>query len=84
MTKADFLAGKPFKLGYSEYKFDNRDERSQINSGFVYENKFTSLGYEMWVEKIGEKGFSGYRYVMNKKVKLRINFDELREIEGLE
>ena len=70
MTKEQFLAGKPFKYGYSVYRYADRDcDMSTVDGGFVHKNKFTTLGYEVWVEKIGTKGFSGYRYVMNKKGK---------------
>lgn len=84
MTKEQFLAGTVFKYGCSVYRYADHDDMSTVDGGFVHKNKFTPFGYEIWVEKIGTKGFSGYRYVMNKKVKLKINFDELREIEGLE
>ena len=83
MTKADFLAGKPFKFGYSEYKYvDRGEDMPSIDGGFVHNNKFTPMGYEIWVEKVGTKGFEGYRRVMNKKVKVKIKFEELKLIEG--
>ena len=70
MTKADFLAGKPFKFGYIEYKYSDKDkDYPTINGGFVNKGKFVELGYEVWVEKVGTKGFEGFRYVMGKKLK---------------
>ena len=57
MTKADLLAGKPFKFGYHEYKYSNEyKDYPTISSGFVNKGKFVSLGYEVWVEKVGIKG----------------------------
>ena len=85
MTKADFLAGKPFKFGYGEYKYnEGPDDIVTINSGFTFKGKFVKLGYEVWVEKVGTKLFEGYRHVMGKKVKVKIKFEELELIEGVE
>lgn len=87
MTKADFLAGKPFKFGYGEYKYNespNDIVNSTVDDGFIYDGKFVSMGYEVWVEKVGTKGFEGYRHVMGKKVKVKIKFEELELIEGIE
>lgn len=85
MTKADFLAGKPFKFGYGEYKYnESPNDIVTINGGFVNKGKFVKLGYEVWVEKVGTKGFEGYRYIMGKKVKVKIKFEELELIEGIE
>ena len=85
MTKADFLTGKPFKFGYGEYKYNGGpDDIVTINGGFVNNGKFVELRHEVWVEKVGTKGFECYRYVMGKKVKVKIKFDELELIEGIE
>lgn len=85
MTKADFLAGKPFKFGYGAYKYnESPNDIVTINDGFVNKGKFVNLGYEVWVEKVGTKGFEGYRYIMGKKVKVKIKFEELELIEGVE
>lgn len=85
MTKVDFLAGKPFKFGYLEYKYSDKDKHSPtIDGGFVNKDKFVNIRYEVWVEKVGTKGFEGYRYVMGKKVKVKIKFEELKLIEGVE
>ena len=61
MTKADFLAGKPFKFGHSEYKYYDRDDKDYqtIDGGFVHKGEFVCLGYEVWINKIGIKGFEG-------------------------
>ncbi len=85
MTKADFLAGKPFKFGYLECKYSNEDkDYPTISSGFVNKGKFVGLEYEIWVEKVGIKGFEGFRYIMGKKVKVKIKFEKLKLIEGVE
>lgn len=85
MTKADFLAGKPFKFGYGEYKYNGGpDDIVTINGGFTHKGKFIDRGYEVWVTKVGTKGFEGYRHVMGKKVKVKIKFEELELIEGIE
>ena len=45
MTKADFLAGKPFKFGYSEYKYnEGPNDIVTINGGFVFKGKFVGSG----------------------------------------
>ena len=47
MTKADFLAGKPFKFGYSEYKYnEGPNDIVTIKGGFVFKGKFVVSGYE--------------------------------------
>jgi hypothetical protein len=85
MTKADFLAGKPFEFRYREFKYSDEDRHSPtINGGFIIEGKFVEFGYEIWVEKVGTKGFEGFRYIMGKKVKVKIKFEELKLIEGVE
>lgn len=85
MTKADFLAGKPFRFGYSEYKYSCSDGMTAtINGGFVHNGEFVDLGYEVWVKKVGTKWFEGYRRVMKKRVKVKIKFEELELIEGVE
>ena len=85
MTKADFLAGKPFKFGYSEYKYnEGPNDIVTIKGGFVFKGKFVVSGYEVWVTKVGTKGFEGHRHVMGKKVKVKIKFEELELIEGIE
>ena len=54
MTKADFLAGKPFKFGYGEYKYnEGPDAILTINGAFIFKGKFVGSGYEVWVTKVG-------------------------------
>jgi hypothetical protein len=68
-----------------EYKYSDEDkDYPTISSGFVNKGKFVRMGYEVWVEKVGTKGFEGFRYVMGKKVKVKIKFEELKLIEGVE
>lgn len=87
MTKQDFLSGKPFRVasnsGYVNYKgastffYDGscmmKQTRSSIDENILYSD------YHMNIKTIGDKWFSGFTYVMNKKVQIRLKFEQLVE-----
>lgn len=85
MTKADFLAGKPFKLNHCEFKFKHTfGDIPMIYNGFVSrdgDNKWISLGEEVWVTKIGTKTVECEILVLGDIVKKKIRFEEMVLIE---
>ena len=54
MTKADFLAGKPFKFGHHEYKYSNED-KDYPTIRVTFKGKFVKWGHEVWVNKVVTK-----------------------------
>lgn len=87
MTKQDFLLGKPFRVasnsgfvnhkGASTFYYDGscmmKQTRSSIDENILYSD------YHMNIKTIGDKWFSGFTYVMNKKVQIRLKFEQLVE-----
>ena len=82
MTKQDFLNGKCFTIkapktsnGESTYKFDEgiitKQSRSSVDGRVVLDD------YECNILKIGSKGFSGFNYVMGKRVNVKFKYEDL-------
>ena len=89
MTKQEFLSGMCFTIGAPTYKgaptfkFDEgiiaKQTRSSINSKVVLDD------YECNILKLGSKAFSGFTYVMGKRVNVRFNYTDLipyKEVVG--
>lgn len=85
MTKQEFLSGMCFTIGAPTYKgapifkFDEsiitKQTRSSIN------NKVQLDDYECNILKLGSKAFSGFTYVMGKRVNVKYRFEDLIPFE---
>jgi hypothetical protein len=82
MTREQFLNGASFKVKGSTYKgaetyyYDEcimKESRSSLDERVVYR------GHHANVIKIGRVGFTGFAFVMNKKVVVKYRFDDLVE-----
>lgn len=82
MTKQQFQDGLHFKIkgevdykGANTYYYENdsicQASRSSIDERVVIEQ------YHMNIRKIGVSSFTGFTYIMNKKVVIRLKFDDL-------
>lgn len=81
MTKQEFLSGMCFTIGAptykgaSTFKFDEgiicKQSRSSIDCRVVIDE------YECNILKLGSKAFSGFTYVMGKRVNVRFNYVDL-------
>ena len=86
MTKEQFLNGTIFRVGFLSYKGAStyyynsagsisRQSRSSVDERVVLDD------YECNVIKIGRVGFTGFTYVMGKKVVVRSRFSDLVEFK---
>ena len=83
MTREQFLNGTMFTVGFLTYKGAStycyneaagcmmRQSRSSINERIVLNE------YECNVTKVTKTGFTGFTYVMKKKVVVRYKFEDL-------
>lgn len=82
MTKQDFLSGKPFRVnGTGDYKgastffYDGecmvKQARSSIDESVLFSD------YHMNIKTVSDKWFSGFTYVMHKKVQIRLKYEQL-------
>jgi hypothetical protein len=82
MTKEQFLNGTPFYIkgkkyaGDSTYYFNSaesisRQSRSSVDERVVLDD------YECNVVKIGRIGFTGFTFVMGKRVIVKLKFSDL-------
>ena len=87
MTKQDFLKGKSFRVagltykGARTYRYDGecilQETRSSIDERLIISD------YHLNIEKIGRTNFSGFTFVMEKKVNIKYKFEDLVEfVEG--
>ena len=87
MTKEQFLNGTQFYIGRKKYKGDStysfneagsisRQSRSSVDERIVLDD------YECNVIKIGRIGFSGFTFVLGKKVVVKYRFEDLVEFIG--
>jgi hypothetical protein len=89
MTKQEFLNGTLFTLkavtykGESTYKFDegiiSKQSRSSVDNRVVLDD------YECNISKLGTKTFSGFIFIMGKRVNVKYKFEDLivyKEIVG--
>ena len=83
MTKQEFLNGVSFTIGTpkhkgeSTYKYDGKCILRELRSSI--DNRVVISDYECNILKIGSKGFSGFTYVLGKKVNIKYKFEELVE-----
>lgn len=86
MTKTDFVSGKPFKVignvdykGASTFFYDGeclmKQSRSSIDESVLFSD------YHLNIKTIGDKWFSGFTYVMNKKIQIRLKYEQLVEFQ---
>ena len=87
MTKQDFLSGKPFRVGFASYKgaetysYNQKDDyiskqvRSSIDETVVLE------GYACNVLEVGRVGFTGFTFIMKKRVVVKYRFEDLVEFK---
>jgi hypothetical protein len=85
MTKEQFISGTPFYLNKKSYKGDStysygegsiaRQVRSSIDDRVILDS------YECNVTKVGRVGFSGFTYVLGKKVLIKGRFADLVEFK---
>jgi hypothetical protein len=86
MTKEQFLSGAKFYIGGKKYKGDStynfngagsisKQSRSSIDERVVLDD------YECNVDKVGRVGFTGFTFVMGKKVVVKFKFVDLVEFK---
>ena len=86
MTKEQFLNGTKFYIGGKNYKgastyyFNglgsiSRQSRSSVDDRVVLDD------YECNVDKVGRVGFTGFTFVMGKKVVVKFKFEDLVEFK---
>jgi len=81
MTKEQFISGTPFYVGGKKY---NGDSTYYFNDGHISRQTRSSIddraiqdSYECNVVKVGRVGFTGFTYVMGKKVVVKLKFSDL-------
>ena len=87
MTREQFLNGTPFRVGFLSYKgaetysynlkdnYMSKQIRSSIDERVVLDD------YECNVDRVGRVSFSGFTYVMGKKVVVTYRFESLVEFK---
>lgn len=86
MTRDQFIAGKPFYIGTKAYKGDStyyfngegtmcRQTRSSIDDRVILDS------YEANVYVKGNTYFEAYTFVLNKKVKVKLKYENLLMLE---
>jgi len=88
MTRDQFISGTPFTIGQSKYKGDStyyyddgsisRQVRSSIDQRVVLDT------YECNVTEVGKVRFEGFNYVLNKRVVVKVRFEDLVQFEQQE
>jgi hypothetical protein len=83
MTREQFLNGTQFVIGFVTHKgaptfsfhpgHISRQTRSSVDGRIVLDD------YECNVDRVGRVSFSGFTYVMGKKVKVKYKFEDLVE-----
>ena len=90
MTKQEFLAGNPFSIGLKYRKGDSTYyfTPSEITSGSLskqirsgIDGRVITDDYHLSIEKIGTKSFTGFVYVMHKRVNIKYRFEDLKVYE---
>ena len=88
MTKEQFTSGTPFYIGGKKYNgdktyyFDNNCIVRQVRSS--EDERVILESYECSVDKVGRLGFTGFTYVMGKKVVVKLKFADLVEFQSEE
>lgn len=85
MTREQFLSGTPFYIRQKNYKGDStyyydgghisRQVRSAVDERVVLND------YECNIDKIGKVGFTGYTFVLGKRVVVKLRFEDLIQFE---
>ena len=85
MTREQFLNGTTFTVGVPRYKgactysLKHNDECITKQSRSSIDERVVLDDYECSVTKIGRVGFTGFTYVMKKKVVVKYRFEDLVE-----
>ena len=89
MTKQEFLSGMYFTIGAPTYKGAST---FKFNEGIICKQSRSSIDnrvvideYECNTPKIGSKSFTGFTYVMGKRVNVKYRFEDLipyKEVAG--
>jgi len=86
MTKQEFLSGMCFTIGaptykgantYSYYKGDSNEGCIMRQSRSSLDNRIVLNDYECNAPTVGSKSFTGFTYVMKKKVVVKYRFEDL-------
>jgi hypothetical protein len=86
MTKAEFLSGKCFTIGAPTYKGANTYSYfyGDRNNGCIMRQSRSSLDnrvvlndYECNAPTVGSKSFTGFTYVLKKRVNVKYRFEDL-------
>ena len=86
MTKAEFLSGKCFTIGAPTYKGANTYSyfHGDRNNGCIMRQSRSSLDnrvvlndYECNAPIVGSKSFTGFTYVLKKRVNVKYRFEDL-------
>jgi hypothetical protein len=81
MTKQEFLNGVSFKVkGYGNYKGGNTYKYAECiveESRSSIDDKVVLSSYHCNVLKIGSKAFSGFAFIMGKRVNIKYRFEDL-------
>lgn len=81
MTKEEFLNGTSFTVGTPTYKgaatFKYEGSILCQESRSSIDNKVILSSYVVTITKIGNVGFEGFTYIINKKVKVKYRFEDL-------
>ena len=91
MTKQEFLAGNPFSIGLKYRKGDTTyyftpseitpgSLSKQIRSGI--DGRAVTDDYHLSVDKIGTKSFTGFIFIMDKRVDIKYRFEDLKLYVG--
>ena len=88
MTKEQFISGTPFYIkrkcykGDSTFYFSDKSISRQIRSSI--DEKVIIDTHECNIVKLGIVGFSGFTYVMGKKINVKCRFEDLVEFKQQE
>ena len=91
MTREQFLKGVSFKLKGLTYKGDwtyRYEKGFRVNEGSIvresrsFENeRVISYSYHNNISKVGRVAVEGFTYVFNKKVKVKVRFEDMIEFK---
>ena len=90
MTKQEFLNGTPFTIGPRVSKGDRTFYYTPGESNGVISKQIRSSiddrviidDYHLNVEKVGTKAFTGFVYVMDKRVNVKYKYEDLTAYVG--
>jgi hypothetical protein len=85
MTRQQFISGTPFYIKRKAYKgdstfyFSDRSISRQVRSSI--DDKVILDTHECNIIKLGIVGFTGFTYVMGKRVNVKYRFDDLVQFQ---